>query len=330
MLSSRLVSGLAGRFSKPLLPIFPMTLLALILTLVLEQFRPLNAARYLYPPLAVLGRFFEARFNDGKAHHGMIAWCLMVLPPVLLSALLYFLLYAVHPLAALLFNVFVLYYTMGFRHSSHFFTRIHAALRAQDLYHARKLIGEWRGHQHEQSGSEEIVRLSLEQGIVGAHRQVFAIIICFILLPGPSGAVLYRMAAYFAREWGARTDLEIGEFGTFAHRAFNVIDWLPSRVTAMAFAIVGDFEDAAHCWRTQASSWPDRNEGILLASGAGALGVQLGQPIQESGELLDRPVLGTGDIAEVAYLQSFVGLVRRTLVLYVLGLMILSLSRIAV
>jgi adenosylcobinamide-phosphate synthase len=306
-----------------------MTLLALILTLILEQFRPLNAARHLYPLLAGLGRFFESRFNDGKAHHGMIAWCLMVLPPVLLSAVLYFVLYSMHPLAALLFNIVLLYFTMGFRHSSHYFTRIHAALRAQDLFHARKLIGQWRGHLHDQSSSQEIVRLTLEQGIVGAHRQVFALIVCFILLPGPSGAVLYRMSDYFAREWGGRSDPEIGEFGVFARRVFGWIEWLPARVTAMAFSIVGDFEDAAHCWRTQAPTWPDRNEGILLAAGAGALGVQLGQPMQESGEIVDRPVLGTGDEAEVEYLQSFVGLVRRTLVLNVLALLILSLSRIA-
>lgn len=306
-----------------------MTLLALILTLVLEQFRPLNAARYLYPLLASLGTFFEARFNDGQARHGTAAWCLMVLPPVLLSAVLYFVLYSVHPLAALLFNIVVLYYTMGFRHTSHYFTRIHAALRAEDLPNARRLIGEWRGHLHDQSSSHEIVRLTLEQGIVGAHRQVFAIIVCFVLLPGPSGAVLYRLAGYYARTWGARTDPDIGEFGIFARRAFAVIEWLPARMTAIAFSIVGDFEDAAHCWRTQASSWPDHNEGILLAAGAGALGVRIGQPIQESGEIVDRPELGTDDEAEVEYLQSFVGLVRRTLVLSILGLLILSLSRLA-
>jgi adenosylcobinamide-phosphate synthase len=306
-----------------------MTLLALILTLVLEQFRPLNAARYLYPLLASLGEFFEARFNDGQARHGTAAWCLMVLPPVLLSAVLYLVLYSIHPLAALLFNIVALYYTMGFRHTSHYFTRIHAALRAQDLPNARRLIGEWRGHLHDQSGTHEIVRLTLEQGIVGAHRQVFAIIVCFVLLPGPSGAVLYRLAGYYARTWGARSDPDIGEFGAFARRAFAVIEWLPARLTAIAFSIVGDFEDAAHCWRTQAASWPDRNEGILLAAGAGALGVRIGQPIQESGEIVDRPELGTDDEAEVEYLQSFVGLVRRTLVLSIIGLLILSLSRLA-
>ena len=102
-----------------------MTLVSLLLALVLEQFKPFKAAAYLYPPLERLGRFFEERFNDGQAKHGVIAWCLMVLPPTVATAVAYFLIYTLHPLLALLFNVVVLYCTMGFRHSSHFFTRIH-------------------------------------------------------------------------------------------------------------------------------------------------------------------------------------------------------------
>src|SRR5438270_6216794 len=100
-----------------------MTLFSIVFALLLEQFRPLNAAKVLYPPLEALGDFFESRFNDGQARHGMIAWYLMVLPPVLLVAIIYFLLYStLHPLAAFAFNIAVLYYTMGFRHVSHFFT----------------------------------------------------------------------------------------------------------------------------------------------------------------------------------------------------------------
>ncbi|KAF7598564.1 MAG: threonine-phosphate decarboxylase [Candidatus Dactylopiibacterium carminicum] len=305
-----------------------MTLLALVLTLVLEQFRPLNAARYLHPALIALGQFFEDRFNDGQARHGVVAWCLLVLPLVAVVGGLHYWLYSVQSVLGLLFDVVVLYLTMGFRQASHFYTRIHAALRAQDLPLARQQIGAWRGRLHEQSGTHEIVRLALEQGIIGAHRQVFAIFVCFVLL-GPAGAVLYRLADFYARHWGAAQGPEMGDFGLFARQAFTVIEWLPARVTAMAFSIVGDFEDAAYCWRTQANLWPDRNEGILLAAGAGALGVRIGQTIQQSGELLERPELGTGDEAEVEYLQSFVGLVRRTLVLNVLVLLMLSLTRFA-
>jgi cobalamin biosynthesis protein CobD/CbiB len=54
----------------------------------------------------------------------------------------------------------------------------------------------------------------------------------------------------------------------------------PARLTALSFAIVGDFEDAIYCWRTQAKTWAaeagGEHAGIVLASGAGALGVLLG------------------------------------------------------
>ncbi|GAA5168888.1 CobD/CbiB family protein [Viridibacterium curvum] len=305
-----------------------MTLFSLVFALVLEQFRPLNAARLLYPPLEALGDFFEKRFNDGDARHGMIAWLLMVLPPVLLSALLSFVLYhAVHPLAAFVFNIAVLYYTMGFRHVSHFFTRVHAALREGDLTAARSLIGEWRGQLHDQSSTQEITRLALEGGIVGAHRQVFAIVVLFVLLPGPSGAVLYRMAHFYRQQWGQSKALGMEGFGRFANRAFSIIDWLPARVTAISFAIVGDFEDAVYCWRMQSASWTDPDDGVLLASGAGALGVRLGQPVHQNNLIVERPEIGTGDEAEVEYLQSFIGLVRRALVLYALVMLMMGITR---
>lgn len=306
-----------------------MTLFSLILALLLEQFRPLNAARWLHAPLATLGDAFERRFNDGQARHGTVAWCVMVLPPVLLTAVIYALLYAVHPLVAFAFNIVVLYYTMGFRHASHFYTRIHAALRAQDLDRARELLGQWRKHDYSRSSTEEITRLSIESALVGSHRQVFAIVLLFILLPGPSGAVLYRMTEFFGRYWGEAGGPGMPQFGRFARRAFQVLDWLPARVTAMAFSIVGDFEDAAWSWRTQAPNWPDHNEGTLIAAGAGALGVRLGQPINESGELVDRPEMGTGDEAEVEFLQSTIGLIRRTLVLNVLVLLLIQVSYLA-
>ena len=35
-------------------------------------------------------------------------------------------------------------------------------------------------------------------------------------------------------------------FGLFAGRAYYWIDWLPVRLTAVAFAVVGNFEDAIY------------------------------------------------------------------------------------
>lgn len=304
-----------------------MSLLSLIVSLLLEQARPLPET--VWSPKGWVSRyadFIEQRFNAGEAHHGMIGWLVAVLPPVLLCAFVYFVLFLVHPLFALAWNVLVLYLTMGFRQVSHYFTETHLALRAGDLATARERIGAWRGRLSDRLSSSEVSRLAIEEALIASHRHVFAVIIWFILLPGPSGAVFYRLANQLARDWGSRTDAEFGAFGQFARKAFALIDWLPTRCTAVAFSIVGDFEDAIYCWRTQASRWPDTASGILLASGAGAMGVRLGMPLHEIGEVVERPEMGLGDEADADYMQSAVGLIWRTLVLFLLLLALLWVS----
>ena len=149
---------------------------------------------------------------------------------------------------------------------------------------------------------------------------------CFLLLPGPCGAVLYRVSAFLADAWGGRGGAEDGHFGAFARRTFAIIDWLPVRLTAAAFAIVGDFKDAVYCWRTRADQWPGDGLGIVLASGAGALGVRRGMPVLDVGEVAEQAEIGTGEEADVDFMESAVGLVWRVLVLWWLLLLLLGLA----
>lgn len=303
-----------------------MTLLSLIVALLLEQVQPLDVERWLLRPLRRLSDAIVDRFNDGQAAQGRTAWWIVVLPLVALTAVLYFLLWSAHPLLAWAFNVLVLYFTLGFRWESHFFGDIQLALRMGELDRARALLGEWRGRSYELASSSEVARLSIEQALVSAHRNVFGVVFWFLVLPGPSGAVLYRMSRFLAEEWGERRAPVMGAFGAFASRVFDLVDWVPVRLTAMSFSIVGNFEDAIFCWRSQANQWPDKPAGILLASGGGALGVRLGMPVQETGEIVERPELGSGDEADADFMQSTVGLIWRSLVLCLLLLALVSLA----
>jgi len=303
-----------------------MSLLSLIAVFLIEQLQPLNYRRIVAEPLGAWADFIESCCNAGSRRHGILAWCLAVLPPVLLLGLVYKVLYSLSPLLAWLLNVGVLYLTMGFRQFSHHYTEIQLALRLGDLPRARLLLGEWTGRSTETLGTEEIARLAIEEALAASHRHVFAVLLWFVILPGPCGALLYRMAAVLRERWGMADGEARNEFPDFARRVFGIIDWLPLRATATAFAIVGDFEDAVYCWRNQPANWPDRDLGIVLASGAGALGVQLGRPLIDAAESSDGAELGLGDPPDVDFMQSAVGLVWRATVLWMLLLFLLGLA----
>ena len=303
-----------------------MSLLSLLAALLLEHTRPLKNRMWVYQHFGRYADFLERHFNASSAQHGAIAWGLAVLPPVILAGGIQLAAYLFNPLLAWLWGATVLYATMGFKYYSETVSSIADALRRGELEQARSLFAKWRGQAANGVEQNDIARLTIEYALVSSHRQMFAVIFWFTLF-GPAGAVLYRLASVLQHKWGEREEPEFGDFGRFAARFFELYDWLPVRLTALCFAIVGDFEDAVYCWRAQAQSWMNPTQGILLASGAGALGVKLGEPLHRDGNLEFRPELGLGDEADPDYVESAVSLIWRTLVLWLAILLLLQLGR---
>jgi adenosylcobinamide-phosphate synthase len=319
-----------------------MSVAAILIALGLEQWRAFDWRGAVERGYVRYVRSLERKFNGGTFQHGAFAAVAAIAPPTLLAALAYWFAAAAHPLLALLVNIVVLYFLMGFRRFSHAISVIVTALEAGDLTAARRALATWRGGSTLDLTSEDVARLAIERGLVDAYRQVFAVLFWFVVLPGPAGAVLYRACALLAQEWqGAEPGVEPsalvqsrGEFGRPARRLLALLDWIPVRLTALSFAVVGDFEDAVACWRTQAARWIDQDGGtaigILLASGGGALGVQLGGMLPTlTGDPEVRPDLGLGDPVEPDILPSAVGLVWRALVLWLLLILLLTLANLA-
>jgi adenosylcobinamide-phosphate synthase len=299
-----------------------MSLLAIVSALVIEQWRPLGERRYVHDGIAGLAQWLERSFNGGERRQGLVAWLVGVVPLAVAAALVHAALRSASPLLALLFNVAVLYLTLGFRQFSHYFTDLQLALKSGDIEKARSLLERWRGASGVVRSREEVIRLAIEEALVASHRHVFGVLLWYLVLPGPSGAILYRLAAYLAERWKP-----LGAFGDFAQRAFHVLEWPAVRLTAASFAVVGDFEDAVYCWRTQAHAWPDPDTGILLAAGAGAMGVRLGMEIQDVEGLQPRPELGVGEPADGPFLDSAVGMLWRAVVVWIFVLTLVSVAR---
>lgn len=302
-----------------------MTFLSLIAALLVEQLRPLRPGNAVHLLYARTAQRLESRFNGGKAEHGVVAWMLAVLPLAAATFGVYLLLDRASPLLAWIWNIVVLYFTVGFRQFSHPYTQILNALQEGRVDEARTCLAEWRGEPAFDSSSSDISRIAIEKGLLSAHRHVFGPIAGFVVL-GAAGAVLYRAAAMLSDRWSGRTDPEFGEFGRFAERFFFWLDWLPSRATASSFAIVGNFEDAVYCWLTCGRSWSMRSQGIILSSGAGAIGVRLGDGAERRGGAGFSPETGTGDEADVDYMRSAVGLIWRALVLWMFLVLLVTVA----
>src|SRR5258706_5038152 len=224
-----------------------MTLPAFMAPFLLAKGRPGAARRYLYSLLAAYANWLEGLFNAGEAQQGKVAWLVAVLPVVLVAWIVYAVAVGANPVIAFLLNVAALYLTMGFRQRSHFFTDIQAALKSDDIAKAREALSAWRQENCADLDREAVTRLALEEAVIASHRYVFGVIFWFMLLPGPTGAILYRLSMFLDDRWSHGVSPELERFSQLAHKAFAVIDWLPARFTPAAFAVVGDFGAPVSC-----------------------------------------------------------------------------------
>jgi adenosylcobinamide-phosphate synthase len=300
-----------------------MNFFALLGALILTHYRPHTKADWLQQLFAPYAHLLERNFNGGKNKHGIIAWMLGALLPAIGIGVVYYFLLKIYALLGILFSICVLYFTLRSSQFGQHAEQIASALRNDDVNLAGEIYSGWEDVQAKHYSATDIARKGIESTLDHAHHGLFAPVFWFAALGlvglGPAGAVLYRLSHLLKLEWHAQQD---NLFNNFSNQVFEWLDWLPARITAAGFAIVGDFEDAIFCWRTQAETWSDKTLGIVLASGAGALGVKLGEPLLDKDVIQLRPELGLGDEADADYLQSAAGLIWRVLILMV-GLLLL-------
>lgn len=325
-----------------------MSFFSVLFALLIEQLKPLPHHNPVHDALTQWMRWTGRNFDAGRPRHAWVVWGITVIAPSLLAWAVYLVLMRFSVLVALAWNVAVLYLTLGFRQFSHHFTDIRDSLERGDEDEARRLLSEWRHLDASELPRTELLRHVMEHSLLAAHRHVFGVFFWFIVLAifglGPAGAVLYRMSEFASRYW-AYKNRTVGEpinerLMRLSRRLFGLIDHLPARLTAFGFAVVGNFEEAVSCWHRDAALWKHANEGIILAAAAGAVGVQLGGSAApgvtpdrsksfdrggSSGEM-DAEGSTPGAVPVPGHLRSIVGLVWRSVVLWMLLLALLSLA----
>lgn len=320
-----------------------MSFIALLFALLLEQVRPLASGHGLERVFSQWADVLKNNLDTGDMRHGWTLWGLAVgLPCLAVVAVHWWLVWSIGWMFAMLWSLGVVYITLGFRRFSHHFTGIRDALAAGDDILARELLRDWQGGGDATLTRSEIVRHVIEFSAIAAHRHVFGVVVWFSLLAalglGPVGALLFRLSALLFKAWG---DPPAAAEGDISHtsdalqavsaRAWFLVDWLPARLTALSFAVVGNFEDAVDAWRQEADHFPGANDGVVLAATAGAINVRLGgQVLSPSADIGEQePVVQTtaGREPQFTHLRSMVGLVWRAVVMWMVLLALMTLAR---
>jgi adenosylcobinamide-phosphate synthase len=268
-------------------------------------------------PLVAFGRYaerIEQRFNSagrGWRSHGVTAWFIAVVPLTLLITFFSWL-----PYIGWLVEVAALYCALGLRSLGEHVEPVAQALRGDDLEEARRRVGYLVSRQTSELDATEVARAATESVLENGSDAVFAAIFWFAVLGAP-GVVLYRLSNTLDAMWGYRNE-RFERFGWAAAKIDDLLNYIPARLVALTYAVLGKTRLALRCWRTQAPKWDSPNAGPVMAAGAGALGVELGGAAIYHGELHQRPQLGEGVPADANSIDRGWQLVQRGVWLWLL------------
>ncbi len=222
---------------------------------------------------------------------GLICWCVLVLIPAIAVSLLLDHLPAPLQMVA---GTVLLYLVIGGRSLQEHANQVRQDLAVGDLDKARTHVS-WLVSRDTRSLDESgVSKACIESVLENGNDALFAPLFWFCLL-GPAGAILYRLANTLDAMWGYRTPRYL-YFGRAAARLDDVLNYFPARLTALAYALVGNTRLALQCWRRQAPGWDSPNAGPVMAAGAGALGLQLGGAADYHGSTESRIALGDGSV----------------------------------
>ena len=276
-----------------------------------------------FHPLIGYGAFvdrIEAMLNSGpeKISKGAIAWIIAVLPITLIVWWMDTL------IGGWWLSILFGWLAIGWQSLRQHGMWVEQALQANDIGEARQKIGWLVSRETAELTPNEISKAGIESVLENGSDAIFAPLF-WLAVGGAPAVVAYRLCNTLDAMWGYRNE-RYEEFGKFSARVDDVLNIIPARLTAITYGLAGNFMGAMQAWRAQAGQWYSPNAGVVMAAGAGALGLQLGGNAVYHGKSKQRPTLGSGSEPQVSDLTDALKLVDRSVYIWAIAALLLGLT----
>lgn len=225
----------------------------------------------------------------------------------------------------LLVSPFALYFCIGNTALNQHATAVYTALEAHDLALARRKLSLIVSRQTHNMDADEIRIATVESVLENGNDAVFAPLFWFVVA-GAWACVLYRLINTLDAMWGYKNQ-RYAHFGWAAARLDDWLNIIPARLTACCYAVLGNTSAALASWKNEARQMASPNAGVVMATGAGALGLRLGGTACYDGKIVQKARFGGDNTPNNADIKRACQMVTRSVCLWIFAIAAVSLGQ---
>ncbi|MBF0380885.1 MAG: cobalamin biosynthesis protein CobD [Magnetococcales bacterium] len=251
--------------------------------------------------------------NDKKRYtiirmRGVVAVIILVVPVIILCIW-----FSSSGYYAPFFSVLALYFALGSQSLATHANEVVEAMDIGGLEGARTSVAKIVSRDVEAMDEADIARSTIESVLENGCDAAFGALFWFLLLGAP-GAVGYRLVNTLDAMWGYRNERYL-HFGWAAAKLDDLLNYIPARLTALTYLLVGMSRPALRSW-LQCQNRKSPNATLVMSTGAGALELKLGGQTVYDGVVQQNPAMGVGSTPIIADIPRAVSLVQRGIVLW--------------
>ena len=280
-----------------LIPVIPM-----ILGFILDSFigDPYNLPH----PIRLIGKmisFLEKKVRkhfDNLFAGGVFLSLTVIFLPTIISFLVLLVSYKINLFLGLIIESILCYYFFAAKCLYKESMKVYTAIKKEDIEEARKAVSMIVGRDTESLDREGIIKAAVETVAENSSDGVTAPLL-FIAVGGAAAGCFYKSVNTLDSMIGYKNE-KYSELGRFAAKLDDIMNFIPSRLTAVFMIVVSplvkaDQKNAFRIWKRDRFNHASPNSAQTESACAGALHIRLAGDAYYFGKLCRKPYIGDSD-----------------------------------